>query len=132
VLSLDGAALRLRCDIPIARVDWLGSKSGAWDPMDARRSVAGKLAGVYRSELHLWVLTLAGIAAFQQAERAWFVDKLRVLARRKGLLDWSQVLPVLESFLWMDMACGAGGMSLWDEVQAWTPGGSPSDAALSP
>lgn len=87
---------------------------------------------VYQSELHLWVLTLAGIAAFQQAERAWFVDKLRVLARRKGLLDWSQVLPVLKSFLWMDMACGAGGMSLWDEVQAWTPGSSPSDAAISP
>lgn len=87
---------------------------------------------VYRWELHLWVLTLAGIAAFQKAERAWFVDQLRILARRKGLSDWSQVLPALKSFLWMDMACGAGGMSLWDEVQGWTPASSPSEIAVSP
>jgi len=39
--------------------------------------------------LHLWVLALAGIAAFQKAERPWFVDRLRVLARRNGLSDWS-------------------------------------------
>jgi hypothetical protein len=72
---------------------------------------------VYRSDLHLWVLTLAGVAAFQKAERSWFVNRLRSLARLKGLSNWSQVLPVLKSFLWMDRACGAGGMSLWDEVQ---------------
>jgi hypothetical protein len=87
---------------------------------------------VYLSDLHLWVLILAGIAAFQRAERSWFVDKLRSLAWRKRLSDWSQVLPVLKSFLWMDMACGAGGMSLWDEVQGWTPESSPPDVGIPP
>jgi hypothetical protein len=87
---------------------------------------------VYRSDLHLWILILAGIAAFQKTERSWFADKLRSLAGRKRLSDWSQVLPVLKSFLWMDMACGAGGMSLWDEVQGRTPESSPSDVAISP
>jgi hypothetical protein len=54
--------------------------------------------------LHLWVLALAGIAAFQKAERPWFVDRLRVLARRNGLSDWSWVLSVLKSFLGIDVA----------------------------
>jgi hypothetical protein len=86
---------------------------------------------VYPSDFHLWVLILGGIAAFQKAERSWFVDKLRSLAWRKGLAEWSQVLPILKSFLWMDMACGAGGMSLWDEVQGWTPESSPSAVGIS-
>ena len=76
---------------------------------------------VYRSDLHLWALILAGIAAFQKVERSWFVDKLRILAWRKGLSSWSKVVPILKSLLWMDIACQAGGMSLWDEVQGWTP-----------
>jgi len=87
---------------------------------------------IYCSDFHLWVLVLAGIAAFQKAERSWFVDKLRNLAWRKGLSDWSQVLPTLKSFLWMDMICGAGGISLRDEVQGWTPESSPPEDGISP
>lgn len=87
---------------------------------------------VYPSDFHLWVLVLAGIAAFQKVERAWFAEKLRKLAWRKGLCNWSQVVPILKSFLWMDTACEVGGMSLWDEVQGWTPESSPQKDGASP
>jgi hypothetical protein len=84
------------------------------------------------SDFYLWVLVLAGIAAFQKAERPWFVDKLRGLAWRKGLSDWCQVVLILKSFLWMDAACGAGGISLWDEVRGWTLENSPLEGDISP
>jgi hypothetical protein len=87
---------------------------------------------VYPSDFHLWVLMLGGIAAFQKAERSWFVGTLRSLAWRKELCDWSQVLPVFKSFLWLDRACEAGGMSLWDEVQGWTSESSPPEDGTSP
>lgn len=87
---------------------------------------------IYCSDFHLWVLVLAGTAAFQKAERPWFVDKLRNLAWRKGLSDWGQVLPILKLFLWMDVACGVGGISLWDEVQSWTLENSPPEDDVSP
>lgn len=73
---------------------------------------------VYPSDFHLWVLILAGMAAFQKVERSWFVDELRGVARRKGLSNWSQVVSVLKAFF-VDGYCGWSGR---DELMGRGPG----------
>lgn len=63
----------------------------------------------------LWMLMLGGIAALDKVERLWFVSQL---VRLVGILriDWDSAEEILESFLWLDSACGSGGRLLWAEV----------------
>jgi hypothetical protein len=63
----------------------------------------------------LWMSMLGGIAALDKAERLWFVSQL---VRLIGILriDWDSAEEILESFLWLDSACGSGGRRLWAEV----------------
>jgi hypothetical protein len=66
----------------------------------------------------LWILVLGGIAALDKPERVLFASQLRKLARKIRMYDWGAVEDVLESFLWLESACGQGGRMLWDEAMA--------------
>jgi hypothetical protein len=63
----------------------------------------------------LWMLMLGGIAALDKAERLWFVSQLVRLVRILRM-DWDSIEEILESFLWLESACGPGGRLLWSEV----------------
>jgi hypothetical protein len=63
----------------------------------------------------LWMLMLGGIAALDKAERPWFVSQLVRLVRILRI-DWDSVGEIMESFLWLESACGSGGRLLWSEV----------------
>lgn len=68
----------------------------------------------------LWVLTLGGIAASGQPDRAWFVCALAPVAQQLGCRSWPGLKPVLEMMLWYDTACDEPGQELWMEVeQSW-------------
>lgn len=69
---------------------------------------------VILSNLHLWILILGGIAAQGKAEGPWFVAQLVEFARKWDFgSDWRAVEDVLETFLWLDSACGVSGRKLW-------------------
>ena len=64
----------------------------------------------------LWMMVLGGIASSDKPERPWFVSQLALIVRKLRLMDWGGVEDILESFLWLESACGKGGRELWDEV----------------
>jgi hypothetical protein len=66
----------------------------------------------------LWMLILGGIAAMDKVERPWFVSQLFSLVRILEI-DWDDVEEILESFLWLESACGSGGRLLWSEVMEY-------------
>jgi hypothetical protein len=68
------------------------------------------------SELLLWILMLGGIAALDKPERRWFVSQLALLVD-KLRVDWRGVEGVLETFLWLDSACGPRGRELWAKIE---------------
>jgi len=69
-------------------------------------------------ELLLWILVLGGIAALGKVERPWFVSFLKVICmERLCLYSWDGVEFILKKFLWLDSACSAGGIHLWEEVK---------------
>jgi len=72
---------------------------------------AMELSGVF-----LWMLVLGGVASSDKLERPWFVSQLALIVRKLRLMDWGGVEDILESFLWLESACGKGGRELWDEV----------------
>jgi hypothetical protein len=64
----------------------------------------------------LWMMVLGGIASSDKPERPWFVSQLALIVRKLRLVDWGGVEDILESFLWLESACGKSGRELWDEV----------------
>ena len=65
-------------------------------------------------DLLVWICMLAGItAAPGGAQRAWFI---KLLTRTGWACTWDEVKVVLNTFLWMNMACDVGGRILWKEV----------------
>ncbi|KAH7370344.1 hypothetical protein BKA65DRAFT_488243 [Rhexocercosporidium sp. MPI-PUGE-AT-0058] len=69
------------------------------------------------SEIVLWILTLGGIAALDKPERAWFAEQLSIV-REKLRINWHDATKDFETFLWLESACGAGGLLLWEESSA--------------
>jgi hypothetical protein len=67
------------------------------------------------SGVSLWILVLGGIAALDKPEKPWFVSQLAFLAERLDI-DWAGTQHILETFLWLESACGASGLRLWSEV----------------
>jgi len=63
----------------------------------------------------LWMLVLGGIAAFDNAERPWFVLQIARIVKLSDL-NWDDVEEILGTFLWFESACGTGGQLLWSEV----------------
>ncbi|RDW72233.1 hypothetical protein BP5796_08267 [Coleophoma crateriformis] len=85
-------------------------------------SIEGLESEDYRklyADVLLWALILGGIAALDMLERTWFVSKLSVLRKEQNLHNWKSVEDILECFLWLESACGAGGILLWSEVTEW-------------
>jgi Fungal specific transcription factor domain len=70
----------------------------------------------------LWMVTLGGIAALDKPERVWFASQLGDLMRRQGMDGWDNMEGRLESFLWLESACGQGWHMLWDEARAGSYG----------
>jgi hypothetical protein len=70
----------------------------------------------------LWMVALGGIAALDKQERVWFASHLGGLMRKQGIGDWGDAEDILESFLWLESACGQGGHMLWDEAMAGSYG----------
>ena len=68
------------------------------------------------SNVYLWILILGATAALNEPERPWFISYLVVLLHTKKLA-WSEVEVILESFLWLDSACGVEGRRLWNEIE---------------
>jgi hypothetical protein len=79
--------------------------------LDTLQSVDANLSPVF-----LWMLFLGGIAALDKPERRWFVSQLALLID-KLRTDWSGVEEILETFLWLDSACGPGGRELWAKIE---------------
>ncbi|KAH6718132.1 hypothetical protein BKA61DRAFT_599072 [Leptodontidium sp. MPI-SDFR-AT-0119] len=69
------------------------------------------------SEIMLWILTLGGIAALDKPERVWFVEQLS-RAKEKLNISWYDATRVFKTYLWLESACGAGGLLLWEESKA--------------
>ncbi len=63
----------------------------------------------------LWLLVLGGMAADQAPLQSWYVSKLRSLVSTQPK-SWSRVRELLRGFLWLDSACGEGGLELWLRV----------------
>lgn len=75
--------------------------------------------GTFRTNLSgvlVWMLVLGGIAASDKPERPWFVSQLALIVRRLDIIEWNSIEDTLESFLWLESACGQGGRELWDEA----------------
>lgn len=67
-------------------------------------------------DLFLWVLVLGGIAAVEQPQRSWFVDQMTIITVARSLGNFEAVLDILESFLWLESACGMSGRMFWAEA----------------
>jgi hypothetical protein len=65
----------------------------------------------------LWMLVLGGIAASDKPERPWFASQFALIVRRLNI-DWAGIEDILETFLWLESACGQGGRQLWDEAMS--------------
>jgi len=77
-----------------------------------------KSCGSHLDGVLLWMLTLGGIAALDKPERIWFAVQLSGLVKKLGIDDWGAVEDRLESFMWLESACGQGGHMLWDDAMA--------------
>jgi hypothetical protein len=71
--------------------------------------------GTNSAHLLLWMLIIGGIAALDKPERPWFVSRLASLIQRLDI-TWDDTQEILEGFLWLESACGAGARELWTEV----------------
>jgi hypothetical protein len=81
----------------------------------------GREIGDFAMELSgvlLWILVLGGIASSDKPERPWFVSQLVFIVRKLHIMDWDGVEDILESFLWLESACGKGRRELWDGAMA--------------
>jgi hypothetical protein len=72
--------------------------------------------GTILPDFFLWILVLGGIAALGKPERNWYVTRLARVVKKRHLYGWDEVEEELLAFLWLDSACGPGGLRLWSEV----------------
>lgn len=71
--------------------------------------------GTDSAHLLLWMLTLGGIAALGKPERPWFASRLAIVLQRLNI-TWEDAQEILETFLWLENACGTEGRELWFEA----------------
>jgi len=74
------------------------------------------LSGHFHKLAATWILILGGIAASDTKERDWFVRSISIVAKILKIGTWEEVAEIVESFLWLESACGPGGRILWAEV----------------
>ena len=66
-------------------------------------------------DFRLWLLMLGGMAAENEPLQSWYVTQLKEIIGTQRRL-WSDIRAVLHGFLWLDSACGEGGLELWLRV----------------
>ncbi|KAK4898512.1 hypothetical protein LTR27_004109 [Elasticomyces elasticus] len=66
------------------------------------------------TELLVWSLYIACLAAMHTAYRSFFLNALRTVLTSSGMVVWSDVEVSLLRFLWSDKSCGSGGRIAWD------------------
>jgi len=69
------------------------------------------------TEVIIWILFIAGIAAKGMPERIWFIDKLRDLVDRLGVKKWADLKPFLRSFIWTANSMDEEAIGLWEDVR---------------
>lgn len=74
-----------------------------------------KISIQIEDDFRLWLLFIGGMAAEQMNLQPWYISELKSLAPNYGE-RWCTVRAVLESFLWLDIACGEGAVELWHRV----------------
>lgn len=67
----------------------------------------------------LWILVLGGVAATGTPDRAWYVQNISWVSGALGFSEWEEVAEELESYLWLESVCDAGGRLLWAEVMSY-------------
>ncbi|KAK1984434.1 hypothetical protein LZ30DRAFT_711422 [Colletotrichum cereale] len=68
--------------------------------------------------LLLWAAMVGGIAAAGTMVYDSFAESVNKFADVLGLENWSQTVALLESFIWLERACGVGGRTLWARARA--------------
>ncbi|KAK2025701.1 hypothetical protein LX32DRAFT_665795 [Colletotrichum zoysiae] len=103
---------------PDPRIQWnLIGQLGAvlFDPQHTTNEDAGLL---------LWAAVIGGIAAAGTMAYDSFAESVNTFAGLLRLEDWSQIAAHLESFIWLERACGVGGRNLWARALALSNKGS--------
>lgn len=65
----------------------------------------------------LWVAFMGGIGAKTGPLMSWFVELIYYTCNSLGLQSWTQIQPLLETWLWSEERLGEECMSLWQEVE---------------
>jgi hypothetical protein len=73
------------------------------------------------SEFLVWVSFVAGIAAYQLPEFAFFVEVLRKTCVSLGVKKLADARSILRDFIWSDDACLTGATILWNYVERSAP-----------
>ncbi|KAK2043906.1 hypothetical protein LZ31DRAFT_584977 [Colletotrichum somersetense] len=97
---------------PDPRILWnLTGQLGAVlsDPQHTTNEDAGLL---------LWAAVIGGIAAAGTGAYDSFAESVNKFAGLLRVEDWSQIATHLESFIWLERACGVGGRNLWARARA--------------
>ncbi|QDS75453.1 hypothetical protein FKW77_004118 [Venturia effusa] len=69
------------------------------------------------AKICIWMLFMAGCAAESMSEeRAWFVERLRLLLFSEAIYDWAAVREILDSYLWLSSAMDEAAIRLWHEI----------------
>ncbi len=74
-------------------------------------------AGATGHPLLPWILISGGIFA-QQPERGWFIGQLISVTSDMGIYAWTEIVPYLESVIYIEYFCELPFKQLWDEVVA--------------
>lgn len=64
----------------------------------------------------LWILVLGGVAALDTPQRSWYASKVAFVSTSMAIEIWGNAVDIMETFLWVDSACGQGGRMLWHEA----------------
>jgi hypothetical protein len=64
----------------------------------------------------IWLLMLGGMAADESPLQSWYISQLGDYLPIHSK-SWSSVKELLREYLWLDSACGEGGLELWLQVR---------------
>jgi hypothetical protein len=66
--------------------------------------------------LLLWCVVIGGIAAEHSPIRQWYAAQVRQLSIEYGVQNWHYMKELMNQFAWLDTACEAGGLTLWNKI----------------
>lgn len=66
--------------------------------------------------LLLWCAVVGGISAEHSPMRRWYAAQVSKLSIAYGVQNWHDMKELMNQFAWLDIACEAGGLTLWNEI----------------